>query len=90
MARLRSTLPDALANIRAGGVGPVDMAQASIGPGMGVFTTASQVLEPDDTPMTVRTAIALINQVRDEISGRKRRATTQTPVSVLTGSRPSA
>ena len=70
IARLRATLPLALRNIRAGGVGPVDMAQAAIGPGMGVFTTASKVLEPDDAPMTVRTAIALINQVRDEISGR--------------------
>ncbi|MCY3939523.1 MAG: DUF1156 domain-containing protein [Gammaproteobacteria bacterium] len=71
VARLRSTLPAALARIRAGGVGPVDMAQASIGPGMGVFTAAAKVLEPDDTPMTVRTAIALINQIRDEISGEE-------------------
>jgi len=71
VARLRATLPEALVRIRAGGVGPVDMAQAAIGPGMGVFTAASQVLEPDDTPMTVRTAIALINQVRDEISGEE-------------------
>ena len=49
----------------------MDMAQASLGPGMGVFTACSMVLEPDDTPMTVRTAIALINQVRDEISGEE-------------------
>ena len=47
------------------------MAQAALGPGMGVFTAAARVLEPDDTPMTVRTAIALINQVRDEISGEE-------------------
>ena len=71
VARLRAALPGALAHIRAGGVGPVDMAQAALGPGMGVFTTAAKVLEPDDTPMTVRTAIALINQVRDEISGEE-------------------
>ena len=71
MARLRSELSDALDKIREGGVGPVDMAQASIGPGMGVFTAASRVLEADDSPMTVRTAIALINQVRDEISGEE-------------------
>ena len=71
VARLRAVLPDALAHIRAGGVGPVDMAQAALGPGMGVFTAAARVLEPDDTPMTVRTAIALINQVRDEISGEE-------------------
>ena len=71
VARLRAALPPALENIRAGGVGPVDMAQASIGPGMGIFTACSKVLEPDDAPMTVRTAIALINQVRDEISGEE-------------------
>ena len=71
VARLRKTLPNALTKIRAGGVGPVDIAQAALGPGMGVFTTAARVLEPDDAPMTVRTAIALINQVRDEISGEE-------------------
>ena len=71
VARLRSALPSAVATIREGGVGPVDMAQAAIGPGMGVFTAASKVLEADDSPMTVRTAIALINQVRDEISGEE-------------------
>ena len=71
VAKLRAELPDALAKIRAGGVGPVDMAQAAIGPGIAVFTAASKVLEPDDTPMTVRTAIALINRVRDEISGEE-------------------
>ncbi len=71
IAKLRSQMPDALAKIRSGGVGPVDMAQASIGPGMGVFTAASKVLEADDSTMTVRTAIALINQVRDEIGGEE-------------------
>ena len=71
VARLRGTLPGALRKIREGGVGPVDMAQASIGPGMGIFTAASSVLEPDDTPMSVRAAIALINQVRAEISGEE-------------------
>jgi putative DNA methylase len=71
VARLRGRLPDALKKIREGGVGPVDMAQASIGPGMGIFTAASSVLEPDDTPMSVRAAIALINQVRDEIAGEE-------------------
>lgn len=71
VAQLRAALPNALAKIRAGGVGPVDMAQAALGPGMGIFTAAAKVLEPDDTPMTVRTAIGLINQVRDEISGEE-------------------
>ncbi len=71
VATVRAALPSALKHIRAGGVGPVDIPQAALGPGMGVFTAAARVLEPDDTPMTVRTAIALINQVRDEISGEE-------------------
>ena len=71
VARLRAELPTALRRIRAGGVGPVDMAQAALGPGMGVFTACARVLEPDDTPMTVRAAIALINRTRDEISGEE-------------------
>ena len=71
VARLRAELPAALKHIRAGGVGPVDMAQAALGPGMGVFTACAGVLEPDDTPMTVRAAIALVNRVRDEIAGEE-------------------
>ena len=71
VARLRAALPNALAKIRSGGVAAVDFAQAALGPGMEVFTSAARVLELDDTPMTVRTAIALINQVRDEISGEE-------------------
>ena len=39
----------------------VDLAQAAIGPGMEVFCRFSQVLERDGTRMTVRTALALIN-----------------------------
>ena len=71
MVHLRSEMPVALTKIREGGVGPVDMAQASIGPGMGIFTAAAAVLEPDDTPMTVRKAIAIINEVKDEVSGEE-------------------
>ena len=54
VARRRAAMPDSLARIREGGVRPVDMAQAAIGPGMGVFEVGSKVLQPDDTPMTRR------------------------------------
>ena len=37
----------------------------------GVSKAELSMLEPDDTPMTVRTAIAPVNQVRDEISGEE-------------------
>lgn len=64
-------MPDALQKIKEAGVGPVDMAQSALGPGMGVFTSYARVLEPDDSEMTVRTAIALINEVREEILGEE-------------------
>jgi putative DNA methylase len=66
-AALRRELPDAIAKIRAAGVGPVDMQQSVIGPGMGVFTQFAEVLEDDDSTMPVRTALTIINRVWEEI-----------------------
>src|SRR3954471_3404834 len=43
------------------------MPQSVIGPGMGVFTRYARVLEDDDTSMSVKTALALINRVWGEI-----------------------
>ncbi len=62
---LDAELPDALAHLRAGGIAPVDLAQAAIGPGMAVFTRHAKVLESDGAAMTVRTALGLINEVLD-------------------------
>ncbi|TIX43847.1 MAG: DUF1156 domain-containing protein [Mesorhizobium sp.] len=64
---LRRELPSAIAAIRAAGVGPVDMQQSVIGPGMGVFTRYSEVLEDDDSKMTVKTALSIINRAWEEI-----------------------
>lgn len=47
-------------------IAPIDLAQASIGPGMAVFSRYSTVLEADGKAMSVRTALALINQALDE------------------------
>src|SRR5690606_4064494 len=66
-AALRRELPDATATIRAAGVGPVDMQQSVIGPGMGVPTRYAEVLEDDDRKMPVKTALAIINRVWEEI-----------------------
>jgi putative DNA methylase len=43
-------------------VAPVDLSQAIIGPGMAIFSRYSSVLEADGVPMTVRTALQLINR----------------------------
>jgi len=64
---LKREMPEAVEKIRKASVGPVDMPQSVIGPGMGVFTRYARVLEDDDTPMSVRSALALINRVWGEI-----------------------
>ncbi|BCK76786.1 hypothetical protein AA0242T_2745 [Acetobacter aceti NRIC 0242] len=64
---LRRELPAARERLRVDGVSPVDMPQSIIGPGMGVFTRYASVLEDDDSVMSVRTALTLINRVWEEI-----------------------
>ena len=63
---LRAELPQALAQMQAGGIAPVDLAQAAIGPGMAVFTRYSKVLGASGETLSVREALALINQTLDE------------------------
>ena len=63
---LKQELPQALKTLQQGNIAPVDLAQTAIGPGMAVFSRYSKVLEADGTPMRVRSALALINQVLDE------------------------
>jgi putative DNA methylase len=67
LSDLHSELPHALRDMQKGNIAPVDLAQASIGPGMAVFSRYARVVEGDGTDMTVRTALGLINQVLDEV-----------------------
>jgi putative DNA methylase len=64
---LKREMPAAIDAIRKAGVGPVDMQQSVIGPGMGVFSRHAKVLEDDDSAMSVKTALAVINRVWEEI-----------------------
>jgi putative DNA methylase len=60
---LRDELPTALRALKQGNIAPVDVAQASIGPGMAIFSRHAKVLEADGSTMTVRSALQLINEV---------------------------
>jgi putative DNA methylase len=60
-------MPSALKQLQQGNIAPVDLAQATIGPGMAVFSRYSRVMEADGSTMRVRTALQLINQVLDEV-----------------------
>ena len=47
-------------------VAPVDLAQAVIGPGMAIFSKYSSVLDADGSPMTVHSALTVINRMLTE------------------------
>jgi putative DNA methylase len=75
LRELGAVLPDALVDMTRGGVNspvaPVDLSQAIIGPGMGIFSKYKAVVEADGQPMSVRTALQLINRflADDEFDG---------------------
>lgn len=66
VAALKSELPVALVHLQRGNIAPVDLAQAAIGPGMAVYTRYAKVLDAAGNPLSVREALALINQTLDE------------------------
>lgn len=66
---LKRELPPALAELQVANIAPADMPQSAIGPGMGVFSRYKAVLESDDSPMSVKTALQLINRELDEYLG---------------------
>jgi putative DNA methylase len=63
---LKRELPPAIEELQAANVSPADMPQSAIGPGMGVFSRYKAVLEADDSPMSVKTGLQLINAELDE------------------------
>ena len=77
LRELNTVLPVALDDMTRGAdsdrspVAPVDLSQAIIGPGMAVFSKYAAVLEADGTPMTVKTALQLINRflAEDDFDG---------------------
>ncbi len=64
---LKRELPSALKQLQHGNIAPVDLAQATIGPGMAIFSRYTKVLEANGATMHVRTALQLINQALDEV-----------------------
>ncbi|MEV3901753.1 DUF1156 domain-containing protein [Mycobacterium sp. NPDC050551] len=64
---LKAELPSALKELQQGAIAPVDLPQAAIGPGMAVFSRYAAVLEPDGSHMSVRSALARINEILDQV-----------------------
>ncbi len=67
IAALQTELPAALRKLQQGAIAAVDLPQAAIGPGMAVFSRYSAVLEPDGSTMSVRSALARINEILDQV-----------------------
>ena len=65
IAELKRELRTALKKLQSSNIAPVDMAQAAIGPGMGVYSRYARVLEADGSPMNVRSALQTINAELD-------------------------
>jgi putative DNA methylase len=64
---LKADLPIALAHLQHGSIAPVDLAQATIGLGMAIFTRYKAVLNAAGKSMTVHEALISINETLDEL-----------------------
>lgn len=67
ISALEAELPDAVRRLQEGRVAPVDLPQAAIGPGMAVYSRYGAVIESDGSRMTVRSALARINEILDKV-----------------------
>jgi putative DNA methylase len=67
IAALRAELPSALKHLQRSNVAPVDLAQAAIGPGMAIYTRFSNILDSEGKRLSVRAALALINEAIDQV-----------------------
>lgn len=65
VAALRAEMPKAIHMLVETGIGPGDLRQSMIGPGMKIFSRYARVNEPDGERMSVASVLKLINQVFD-------------------------
>ena len=68
---LKAELPIALGHLQRSNIAPVDLAQTAIGPGMAVYTRHDKVLDAEGKALSVRDALALINQILDEVLAKQ-------------------
>ncbi|MCA1708258.1 MAG: hypothetical protein LC808_35270, partial [Actinobacteria bacterium] len=64
---LRADLPRAIRKLQEGAISSIDLGQATIGPGMAIFSRFAKVVEPTGQAMTVRSALELVGQVQGEV-----------------------
>jgi putative DNA methylase len=67
ISALRNEMPPELKILLQENIAPVDLAQSAIGPGMAIFSRFARVVESDGQNMTVKMALAQINEVLAEV-----------------------
>ncbi|MEJ7737023.1 MAG: hypothetical protein WKF97_06315 [Chitinophagaceae bacterium] len=60
-------MPEAIEILQRSNLAPVDMAQATIGPGMAIYSRYDKIMEQNGSTLSVRTALSLINKALGEI-----------------------
>jgi len=60
-------MPIAIRVLQEQNIAPVDLAQSAVGPGIGIFSNFSRVVEADGSSMSVSAALAIINEVLTEV-----------------------
>ncbi len=66
LSQLKLQMPIALTAMQRACLAPVDIAQASIGPGMEIFCKYSKVIDAAGRPMSVRDVLLAVNQTLDD------------------------
>lgn len=69
LSTLRRELGKELQTLMTGGIEPVDLNQAAIGPGISVYSRYSRIVEADGSDVDVRQALEIINRIIDETLG---------------------
>ena len=67
--KLKAELKTALTDLQKATIAPVDMAQAAIGPGIGVYSRYEKISDMNDNELTVRDALKIINAELAEFFG---------------------
>ncbi len=69
LRQLKSELVEAIPKMQQATIAPVDMAQAAIGPGIGVYSRYEKITDVTDAELSVRDALKIINAELAEYFG---------------------
>ncbi len=68
---LKDELTNTIKEFQELNLAPVDLPQACIGPGIAIYSSYKEILEPEGTKVSVKTALKLINSILDEVISKQ-------------------